>query len=179
MVTTFLGAGIMSTERPLPLDRVYLLNPGQQLDIGDRTLHAFRPPLFDSPATTGVYDDRSRVVFSSDCFGAPLPTAELATGTDVRAVPTDALRAGQLLWANVDSPWVHQVDHDAYLRTVRSMRSMDAEVTLSSHLPAAYGLTAQLYDMLAAAPQDDPFVGPDQLALEQMLASFEPVGASH
>ena len=79
----------------------------------------------------------------------------------------------------MDSPWVHQVDHDAYLRTVRSMRSMDAEVTLSSHLPAAYGLTAQLYDMLAAAPQADPFVGPDQQALEQMLASFEPVGVSH
>ena len=75
VITTFLGAGIMSTDRPLPLDRVYLLNPGQQLDIGDRTLHAFRPPLFDSPATTGFYDDRSRVVFSSDCFGAPLPTA--------------------------------------------------------------------------------------------------------
>ena len=74
---------------------------------------------------------------------------------------------------------MHQVDHDAYLRTVRSMRSMDAEVTLSSHLPPAYGLTAQLYDMLAAAPQADPFVGPDQQALEQMLASFEPVGVSH
>ncbi len=80
VITTFLGVGIMSTERPLPLDRVYLLNPGQQLDVGDRTLHAFRPPLFDSPATVGFYDDRSRVCFSSDCFGAPLPSAELATG---------------------------------------------------------------------------------------------------
>ncbi|MEU7281744.1 MBL fold metallo-hydrolase [Streptomyces sp. NPDC045431] len=28
VVTTFVGAGIMSTERPLPLDRVFLLNPG-------------------------------------------------------------------------------------------------------------------------------------------------------
>lgn len=43
VVTTFLGFGIMSTERPLPLDRVYFLNPGQSLDVGDRTLHAFRP----------------------------------------------------------------------------------------------------------------------------------------
>ena len=31
VITTFLGAGILSTERPLPLDRVYLLNPGQRL----------------------------------------------------------------------------------------------------------------------------------------------------
>jgi hypothetical protein len=28
--------------------------------------------------------------------------------------------------------------------------------------------------MLAAAPKADPFVGPDQRALEEMLASFEP-----
>jgi flavorubredoxin len=42
VITTFIGVGIMSTERPLPLDRVYLLNPGQSLDVGDRTLHARR-----------------------------------------------------------------------------------------------------------------------------------------
>jgi hypothetical protein len=158
---------------------VYLLNPGQQIDVGDRTLHAFRPPLFDSPATVGFYDDRSKVCFSSDCFGAPLPTAELASGTDVRAVPADALRAGQLLWASVDSPWVHQVDRDAYLKTVRSMGSMAADVTLSSHLPSVHGLSTQLLDMLAAAPEAEPFVGPDQRALEQLLASFEPASASN
>ena len=96
LITTFLGVGIMSTERPLPLDRVYLLNPGQSLDVGDRALHAFRPPLFDNPATVGFYDDRSRTCFSSDCFGAPLPTAELAGGTDARDVPAGDLRAAQL-----------------------------------------------------------------------------------
>ena len=63
LVTTFLGVGIMSTERPLPLDRVYLLNPGQKLEVGDRALHAFRPPLFDNPATVGFFDDKSRTCF--------------------------------------------------------------------------------------------------------------------
>ncbi len=113
LVTTFMAAGIMSTERPLPLHRLHLLNPGQSLDVGDRTLHAFRPPLYDSPATVGFYDDRSHTCFSSDCYGAPLPTAELAGGPDVREVPSDQLRAAQLLWAAVDSPWVHNVDHGA------------------------------------------------------------------
>ena len=54
LITTFIGAGYMSTERPLPLDRLHLLNPGQKLDVGDRTLHAFRPPLFDNPASRGL-----------------------------------------------------------------------------------------------------------------------------
>lgn len=49
VVTTFSGVGILSTERPLPMERVYLLNPGQQLDVGDRMLSGLRPPLFDNP----------------------------------------------------------------------------------------------------------------------------------
>jgi glyoxylase-like metal-dependent hydrolase (beta-lactamase superfamily II) len=182
VVTTFLGVGIMSTERPLPLDRVYLLNPGQSLDVGDRTLHAFRPPLFDNPATVGFYDDSSQTCFSSDCFGAPLPSAELASGMDAREVPADALRAAQLLWAAVDSPWVHNVNTGRYLQTVRSMQAIDPDVILSTHLPPAIGLGTQLFDMAAGAPDADPF-GPDQQALQEMLASFEPAtglsGAVH
>jgi hypothetical protein len=117
LVTTFLGAGIMSLERPVPMDRMYLLNPGQTLDVGDRTLTAFRPPLFDNPSTVGFYDDRSRTCFTSDCFGAPVSSAELAGCSDVGEVPGDALRAGQLLWAAVDSPWVHTTDAAAFLDT--------------------------------------------------------------
>ena len=177
VVTTYLGAGIMSTERPLPMDRVYLLNPGQSLDVGDRTLTGFRPPLFDSPATVGFYDDLSGACFSSDCFGAPLPSAELAGGSEARDIPGDALRGGQLLWATIDSPWVHNVDRVAYQGTVEPLRAMDPTVILSTHLPPAAGQTTEFLDMLAMAPGSDPFVGPDQRALEEMLASFEPVGA--
>lgn len=31
-----------------------------------------------------------------------------------------------------------------------------------------------LFDLLAEVPGADPFVGPDQRALEEMLAGFEP-----
>jgi glyoxylase-like metal-dependent hydrolase (beta-lactamase superfamily II) len=174
LVTTFLGVGIMSTEWSLPLDRVHLLNPGQKLDVGDRTLHAFRPPLYDSPATVGFYDDLSRTCFSSDCFGAPLATAELASGPDVRDVPAGELRGAQLLWAAVDSPWVHSTDTGRYMQTVSSIEAMDPGAILSTHLPPAIGLGSQLFAMLADAPGADPFVGPDQQALQQMLATFEP-----
>jgi phosphoribosyl 1,2-cyclic phosphodiesterase len=92
VVTTFLSAGIMSTDRPLPMDRVHLINPGQSLDVGDRTLTAFRPPLFDSPATVGFFDSTSQTCMSSDCFGAPMASPDLAEGTDVRDVPADELR---------------------------------------------------------------------------------------
>ncbi|TKG69692.1 MBL fold metallo-hydrolase [Prauserella endophytica] len=174
LVTTYLGVGIMSTEHPVPLDRVYLLNPGQSLDVGDRTLTGFRPPLFDSPATVGFYDDSSGICFSSDCFGAPLPTADLAACPDVRDISADALRAGQLLWATVDSPWVHNVDRDRFLATLRPLHDLNPHAILSTHLPPAIGRSAELLDTIARAPEADPFVGPDQLALREMLAGFEP-----
>lgn len=174
LVTTFTGVGIMSFERPMPIDRVYLLNPGQSLDVGDRTLRAFRPPLFDNPATTGFYDERTRTCFSSDCFGAPMPTPGLAAASDVREIPAADLEAAQLLWATVDSPWVHFADSDRYLDSVRAMRALEPEAVYSTHLPPAVGIAQSLCDMLAAAPDTDPFVGPDQRVLEAMLATFQP-----
>jgi hypothetical protein len=44
---------------------------------------------------------------------------------------------------------------------------MDSAVILGTHLPPAIGQTSEFLDMLAAAPDADPFVGPDQHALEQ------------
>lgn len=179
VITTFIGVGIMSTELPLPMSRVYLLNPGQQLNVGDRTLTAFRPPTFDSPATTGFYDDRSRTLFTSDCFGAPMPTSDLAGCPDVREVGSTELRDAQLLWAAVDSPWIHQVSGPAYADSIRALEQFDTDVLLCTHLPPAIGMGEQLRATLLTAPDAPPFVGPDQRALEAMLASFAsdvPVG---
>ena len=176
VVTTFLGMGILGNDRQLPLDRVHLLNPGQALPVGDRELQAFRPPLFDSPVTVGFQESATGVVFSSDCFGAPLPTADLAGGPDVRAVDPVDLRAAQLLWATVDSPWVHVVDRRAYERTLEQLRAMAPSAVLSSHLPPAVGPLDRLFDTLREAPDADPFIGPDQQALEDLLAAFAPAG---
>jgi len=174
IVTTFLGVGIMSTERPLPMERVYLLNPGQSLDLGDRHLTGFRPPLFDSPATVGILDSSTGVCLSSDCFGAPLPSAELATAGDAAATDPTDLRAAQLLWAAVDSPWVHAVHPARFAATVAPLREFAPSAVFSTHLPPVTADTTDLFDMLLAAPDAGPFVGPDQVALEAMLREFEP-----
>lgn len=175
VITTFLGVGIMSLSDPLPLDRVHLLNPGQSLDVGDRRLHAFRPPLFDSPATTGFLDDRAGNCFTSDCFGAPLATAELATAAGVGDVSAAELRDRQLLWASVDSPWLQHVSASSYTAAVEAVRTLRPQRILSSHLPAVDRGHERLYEMALVAQGITPFVGPDQAALEQLLASFEPL----
>jgi glyoxylase-like metal-dependent hydrolase (beta-lactamase superfamily II) len=177
LVTPFLGMGILSIERPVPVDRVFLLNPGQSLDVGDRELVAFRPPVYDSPATTGFYDRSTGVCFSSDCFGAPMTDAELAGAQDVRAVEQAALVPAQRLWTTVDSPWVSSVDRTRFAESLQPLRQLDPSVVLSTHLPPAKGRTQELLDVLATAPDTDPFIGPDQAALEQMLTGFEPMPA--
>ena len=49
VINMFLSAGITSTEHPLPMNRIHLLNPGQFLDAGDQRLTGFRPPLDGQP----------------------------------------------------------------------------------------------------------------------------------
>ena len=110
VVTTFIGVGILGCERQIPLDRVYLLNPGQTLDVGDRTLTGYRPPLFDNPATVGFIESKTGAFFSSDCFGGPMATAEIASASNVHAAAEPDREAAQLMWAAIDSPWVHNVD---------------------------------------------------------------------
>ncbi|MFU8875644.1 hypothetical protein [Micromonospora sp. SL4-19] len=82
-----------------------------------------------------------------------------------------------MLWATVDSPWVHTVDPARFLATLQPLRAMDPAAILSTHLPPAVGCTSDLLDTIAAAPYADPFVGPDQAALQQMLAGFDPAAA--
>jgi hypothetical protein len=174
LVTTFIGVGIMSTEWAVPMDRVYLLNPGQRLDLGDRTVTGYRPPLFDNPATVGLLDDRTGHLFSSDCFGGPLSTPELAMSGDLRAVGEDERRAAQLLWAAIDSPWVLSVDRQRFAATVDVFRRLDPSAIFSTHLPPAIGLNDAMFAALDEAPEAPEFVGPDQAALEALLATFEP-----
>lgn len=174
LVTTFMGMGILSIEYPIAPDRVYLLNPGQSLDLGDRTISAFRPPVFDSPATTGFHDSRTGSCFTSDCFGAPVATADTANVEDVRDIGVDDLLAAQRLWVTVDSPWVAGVDRGCFAASLAPLRALDPSVVLSTHLPPARSAMPALLDMLASTPDADPFVGPDQAVLEQLLAGFAP-----
>ncbi len=174
LVTTFMGMGILSLEYPITPDRVFLLNPGQSLDVGDRTLNAFRPPVYDSPATTGFWDQSTGTCFTSDCFGAPMSSADEVAVEDVSEISADALTAGQRLWATVDSPWVTGVDRAAFASSLEPLRQLNPDVVLCSHLPPARGVAQRLLDTLQGAPEADPFVGPDQQALEALLASFEP-----
>lgn len=168
VITTFLAVGKLNLSNPLPMDRVYFLNPGETMSVGDRSLTAVRPPSFDAPETTGFYDDKSGVFFSSDCFGGLMS----APAQDAADISREDLREGQIRWATVDAPWLHSVDEAKFAKGLDTIRDMAPKAILSSHLPAARGMTEQFLRSLADARTAPPFVGPDQAALEAMLAQM-------
>jgi glyoxylase-like metal-dependent hydrolase (beta-lactamase superfamily II) len=167
IVTTYLGMGKLGLQQPLAPDRVYLLNPGQTLDLGDRRLLAVKPPSFDAPETTGLFDGKTRALYSADCFGTLLTSpVESAAELD-----PEALCDGLVTWTTVDAPWLSLTELGAYERAVSSLRSLQPATVLSSHLPPAPGMFEALCSHLARARTAAPFVGPDQSALLQMLSA--------
>lgn len=170
LVTTFLGMGKLGLQQ-LPTDRVYLLNPGQTLDLGDRRLQAVVPPTFDAPETTAVFDTRNRTLFSADCFGAILP----APAHTVAELEADTLRDGMVTWTTVDAPWLSLVHKNRFRRSCSAVSDLAPRTIASSHLPPARDVTTVLLGHLDAARRAPAFVGPDQAALEAMLVAMSDV----
>lgn len=168
IVTTFLGFGKLGLYAAISPDRVYLLNPGQHLVIGDRELEAIEPPTFDAPETTGFVDSKTHALFSSDCFGAVLATP-VEHAADL---PAATLRDGVVTWTTIDSPWLGKIDNAALERALNRIRALAPPIVLSSHLPPAFGMLDVLLEHVATAHSRPPFVGPDQAALTALLASL-------
>jgi len=166
-VTTFLGLGKLGLYGPIPPERVYLVNPGQRLDVGDRELLAMRPPTYDAPETTGFFDTRTGTLFSADSFGALL-SAQAERANDLTP---KALQDGVVTWATIDSPWLAATDPATHEARLAAIHDLAPPVVLSSHLPPAFGMTDALLDVMRAARTAPPWVGPDQKALTEMLAS--------
>lgn len=172
VITNYLGFATMgASESPIPVHRVYLMNPGQSIDIGGRTFVAVRPPLFDNPSTMVAFDTSTRTLFSADCFGGLLPTMDDARAHDAAEVADDDLDAAITLFGTIDSPWVHSVDAARFSAALASLQALGADQILSAHLPPIRRDIDRHIATLAALPSATPFVGPDQAALEAMLAT--------
>lgn len=168
IITTFLGFGRLGLYRTISPERVYLLNPGQRLSVGDRELEVIAPATFDAPETTAFVDTRTGALYSSDSFGGVVGgPVELASD-----LPPTALRDGVITWTTVDSPWLGELDDAALATRLKRFRDLAPPIVLSAHLPPAFGLIDELLDHLAVAHTRPRFVGPDQAAMNAMLASL-------
>ncbi|HVF32415.1 MAG TPA: MBL fold metallo-hydrolase [Acidimicrobiales bacterium] len=159
----------MSAWWPVPMERVHAIRPGDRLAVGDRTLRAIAPPLFDNPMSTGFLDEATGALFSVDSFGAILPEAT----TDLSEVPEEALLGGMVGWGTADSPWAHLTDHDRFAGVLDGIRRLQPASILSSHLPAAPGSSLERFlDVVAQIPAAAPAVAPSAEEFTQMLQAM-------
>jgi hypothetical protein len=173
VLTGFVTVGTMSVgAEPIPPERALVVRDGSTVDIGDRTLTASRPPLFDNPGTLAFHDSKQGILFAADCFGAVFGTPDGALAEDVASTPADELAAAQVLWGSFDSPWAHFVDDASFVERLQRFVEPRPATVLSAHLPPIRGDLDRHLVTLAKVPSSTPQVLPDQAALEAFMAEM-------
>jgi hypothetical protein len=173
LVTHAFSAMRMASWWPVPFDRIHAIRVGDRLPVGDRTLRAVAPPLYDNPMSTGLLDEATGSLFSVDSFGAILPEAT----QDAGEVPHEALAGGMRAWATADSPWAHLLDRRRFAQVLDGISRLQPTRIFSSHLPAASGASLESFlQVLESVPDAEPAVAPNHEEFSQMLAAMAAAG---
>jgi len=121
----------MGASLAVPPTRQRWINDGESFDVGDRTLYAVRPPIFDSPTTRGLFDPTTRVYWASDSFATPI----LAPVPDVSALDEGFWTDGINMFDQYVSPWVTMVDDTRFQQTVDRVEALNPRVLTGCHTP--------------------------------------------
>jgi flavorubredoxin len=156
-----------------PLERCRWVMDGESFDVGDRTLLARRPPVYDSPTTRGLYDPKTKVYWAVDTFATPLPDPHMGIAD------LDPGFWRELMWVfalGAVSPWLTLLDHDKYGRYVDQTQSLDITTIAACHTPVIEGpFIEQAFARIRELPTIDAPVLPDHSILEQIiLATSQP-----
>ena len=152
-----------------PLERCRWVMDGEPLDIGDRTLLAVRPPVFDSPTTRGLFDPTTGVYWSVDTFATPLPDPTMG----VADLDPEFWDDGLMLFAlGAVSPWLSMVDHDKYGRYVDRTQGLDITTIAACHSPIIEGpFIERAFARIRELPNVDAPPLPDQSVLDQIVGA--------
>ena len=170
VVTPFVGMARMADTHEFPIERLLLINPGQKFSAGDREFTVFRPPNWDSPATHGCFDSKTKTLFCADSLGGFIP----GPAENVTDIAEAAFTEGFQTFASALSPWLHLTDQAKFDAHVNAVRQFEPEMILSSHGLVAKGKLDPLLKTLSSVPSMEPFVGPDHDAMIAMMAEAPP-----
>lgn len=167
LVTNFFSVERLALEKPaLPLERMRWLEPGDRLDIGDRVLRLFRPPIFDGPTTRGLFDPSTQAMWIVDSFACltpgPLDADEM---THEQLAQMSAMNSAV-------SPWHAWLDRAAYGRHVDAVEAFGARTVASAHGPVLRGdKLDDAFDRLRGLAGAPIIPLPGQELLDQLIAT--------
>jgi flavorubredoxin len=157
----------MGLSLDVPPTRWRWIGDGESFDVGDRRLHAVRPPIFDSPTTRGLFDPLTGVYWASDSFATPM----LSPVRDVGELDTQFWRDGMAMFNTYVSPWLALVDDAKYQATVDRIEALHPTTILGCHTPAIGAAhVAEALETARRTPHLRVPPEPDQLVLDAMLA---------
>jgi flavorubredoxin len=163
LVASFGITSRLAGDIELPLERMQWLELGASLDLGDRTIHAVRPPMFDSPTTRGFFDSSTHLLWAVDSFGSLVPGAVYERAD----VPDDMWEESFAALNSWNTPWLEWVDPQRFAAHVEETAGLPIEVVTSAHGPVLRGdqierAFARSLDLAAQPPVPQP--GPELLA---------------
>ena len=152
-----------------PLKQCRWVMDGESFSIGDRTMHAVRPPVYDSPTTRGLFDPTTGVYWSVDSFATPLPDPHMP----VADLDPEFWQFGMTLFAlGAVSPWLALADHEKFGRSVDPVQSLDITTIAGCHTPVIEGPSIpRVFELTRELPSVVPPPLPDQSMLDQIIAA--------
>lgn len=169
LVTTWAAVERMGSAIYVPPERMRWVGDGDAFDVGDRILHAVRPPVYDSPTTRGLFDSRTGVYWASDAFATPMPAQPV---DHVAELDPEAWAEGIALFAHCAlSPWLSTVDPYRFQATVSRVERLDPTAILGAHTPVISGRrVGDAFGHIRSLVETSPPLSPDQSVLEAVLA---------
>jgi len=169
LVANFFIVERLAMEMPaLPLDRMRWIEPGGSIDAGDRTLHLFRPPIFDGPTTRGLYDPKSEAMWIVDTFA----TLTNGAGYHIADLPPELVEATMPLFNSMVAPWHEWVDPVTYCAHVDQIEGLGARTIASAHGPVITGdYIHQAFETVRALAGAPALAGPGQETLDAILGA--------
>ena len=159
-----------------PLERCNWVMDGESFDVGDRTLQAVRPPIYDSPTTRGLFDPTTGVYWAVDTFATPLPDPKM----QVSELDPEFWQFGLTLFATgAVSPWMSLVDPKKWAKRVAEIQSLDIKTVAACHTPVIEGeFIGKAFDIVRDMPTVDPPPMPNQAVLDEIIAAIaQPPGS--
>ncbi len=169
LTTWFLDERFSVDHGDLPLDRQRWVYDGERVPAGDRELVVVRPPVFDGPATRGLFDPSTGVYWAVDAFGSPV--IEYTRYAD--ELDPAFWTQGDLDFNRLVSPWHRFLDPARFGAEVDRVQGLAPSVLASCHGPVVRGpMVDEAFRLVRELPHLEPAAQPVQADLEAILAQM-------
>ena len=161
----------MGASLAVPPTRQRWIGDGESFDVGDRQLHAVRPPVFDSPTTRGLFDPTTGVYWASDSFATPMDRPV----RDVAELDDELWIDGMTMFDRYVSPWLELVDDGRFQATVDRVAALRPSTILGCHTPViGAGHVARAIANTRVVPTAVVPPQPDQAVLAEIQRALSP-----